>query len=515
MKKRKASFRLIYLIYLGVLAALVLAAVLYVASLLRRYENAQPEQRVWDAVEVLAADAAGGNFWSKYAMPQVTPGALEQGREVQKEYLALYRDETKLSVTPASGSHGEDELLYQVERDGLVLARVTLKAAGPPVTKLAVFSFREWTVESVQPVLEAHDYTLTVPSDFSIQVNGTALTAADGAPKGGNETGYTISGLYLTPELIITDRDGNRAEYTIKNGRVLVEYFNYSLTLPSSLTVEVDGAVTQGEAAGENRVRYDIVRLTEPAVSISDDYGNTVSYEGGDELPLTAMTLTADERYAVQVEGAPVPERSVTRGANPDYAPFADFVQNLPQICVYHIAVLRDDAEITVTDERGEPVALDPEQNTYDFTQPKGLETVPEEAAAQIDALQVAQNWSLFMSNDLALSKIKPYLISGSYQYEVAARYADSEDSKFFSKHTLANPAFTDSSVTNFVWITDDCFSVDIRFVKHMRLYYGTPVDDPMNDRFYFVRYDDTNDGVDNPVWKLAGMKEIINDAEA
>ena len=54
------------------------------------------------------------------------------------------------------------------------------------------------------------------------------------------------------------------------------------------------------------------------------------------------------------------------------------------------------------------------------------------------------------------------------------------------------------------------CFSVDISFVKHMRLYYGARVDDPMNDRFYFVRYDDTDNGVNDPTWKLAGMKEIV-----
>lgn len=514
MNKRKTSFKLIYLIYLGVLAALAAAAVLYVSFLLRQYESAQPERRVWDAVEVLAADAAGGEFWSKYAMPQVTPGAFEQGRDIRKEYLALYGDKEKLSVTSAAGSHAEDELLYNVEYDGLVLAQVRLKAAGPVITKLAVLSMREWAVDDIRPVLEAHDYTLTVPSDFGVQVNGTALTAADGAAKDGNEREYTVSGLYLNPAFSITDQEGNQARYTIKNGRVLVEYFHYTLTLPSALTVEVDGSVRPGEAAGEDRVRYDIVQLTKPTVTISDDYGNEVSYEGGDKLPLTALTVTANERYTVQVEGEPVPARSVTKAANPDYASFADFVQNLPQTCVYHIAVLRDGAGITVADEGGKPVTLDPEQNSYDFTQPQELEAVPDEVGAQVDVLQIAQNWSLFMSNDLALSKIKPYLISASYQYEVAVRYAASEDSKFFSKHTLADPAFTDSSVSNFAWITDDCFSVDISFVKHMRLYYGTPVDDPMNDRFYFVRYDDTNDGVDNPAWKLAGMKEIIQDAE-
>ena len=38
----------------------------------------------------------------------------------------------------------------------------------------------------------------------------------------------------------------------------------------------------------------------------------------------------------------------------------------------------------------------------------------------------------------------------------------------------------------------------------------GKRVDDTMNNRFYFVNYDDTEDGIDNPTWKIASMREII-----
>ena len=55
MTRSKLSFKRIYLIYLGVLAALVIAAVAYVYFLLREYEASQPEQQVWLAVEELSA----------------------------------------------------------------------------------------------------------------------------------------------------------------------------------------------------------------------------------------------------------------------------------------------------------------------------------------------------------------------------------------------------------------------------------------------------------------------------
>lgn len=115
------------------------------------------------------------------------------------------------------------------------------------------------------------------------------------------------------------------------------------------------------------------------------------------------------------------------------------------------------------------------------------------------------------MTEDAAFSQLEPYLIEDSYQYQVVLQYATGVDRTFTSKHTLANPAFTEETVTNYVQIADNCFSVDISFVKHMILSYGARVDDPMNDRFYFVKYDDTDDGTDNPTWRIASMKEIVN----
>ena len=115
------------------------------------------------------------------------------------------------------------------------------------------------------------------------------------------------------------------------------------------------------------------------------------------------------------------------------------------------------------------------------------------------------------MSNDMRFAEISKYMIKDSYQYEVARKYATGVDITFTSAHGLATPPFTEDLVTNFQWITENCFSVDISFVKHMILRSGAPVDDPMNDRFYFVKYDDTDDKKDNPQWKMVSMKEIVN----
>ena len=509
MKQRKISFKLIYLIYVFVLAALVTAAVLYVRSLLFDYEASQPEHHVQSAITQLVADASDEDFWKKYNLPEVHAGPFERKRDIKAEYLALFEED---SLTFSQTGSSEDELFYTVAQNGFPLAKIKLKAAGPAVTKLAVLSIREWAVESVAPVFAAQNYTLTLPSSFAVEVNGVAMTAEHSADAGNDLRNYTLEGVYLEPSFKITDEEANYGSYVIKNSKVLVEYYDYDLTLPAALRVSCNGTTCQGETVDGGLVRYSIALLTEPSVAISDVFGNTVYYEGGDQqLPLTYTSITVGSNYTVQVNSMAVPAEATTEQTNPEFAHFADYVKNLPTTRTYNIAILQNDANIAVTDPLGNPVALEENRAEHDLTSHAAvLGAVPAEVAAQVDVLRLAQLWSMFLTNDLPFKELEPHLIAGSYQHNVAVKYATGVDIQYTSKHTLFDPAFTENSVTNFTWITKDCFCVDISFVKHMRLYYGARVDDPMNDRFYFVYCDDTDNGVNDPAWKLAGMKEIV-----
>ena len=181
----------------------------------------------------------------------------------------------------------------------------------------------------------------------------------------------------------------------------------------------------------------------------------------------------------------------------------------------YEIAVLAADAEVQVVNQDNIAVAVDGGKFFHDYVGQTGnMGEVPREVAAEVDVLAIAQEWSLFMSNDRSFEDISAYMVKDCYQYEVAKKYANSVDRKFFSSHTLLDPAFTDSEVKHFVWIADNCFSVDISFVKRMALKSGRKVEDDMNDRFFFVKWDDTADEVDNPTWKIVSMKEIVSHEE-
>lgn len=509
--KKKITFKRVYLIYLAIVVIALVAAIIYVNVLLHRYEDLRPEVKVEEAMAELKNAAADGSFWDKYSMPAVTTGKFEASRNIQEEYLNLYRSED-LNYSVKSGMQAEDELIYVLKNGDEDLAEITLKATGPAETKLVVFSFREWEVLSVRPLFEAQDYYISLPQDFKVVINGVALTKEDGEQKNADEISYSLKNIYREPDIQITDRKDRAVNFKVKDGQVIAEFYVYSLTLPQALQVEVNGALCEGESIGNKRVRYDIYEVEKPNVLIKDYFGNSLVYDGGNSVPLTIASVIADSRYTVKVSGEDVSAEVITVAENKEFSSLVGYAINLPQVYTYDIAVLEDNATIEVWDEEGVQIPLAEGVQEYDLLSAMtGEETVPEEISEEIDLLQVAHDWSLFMSNDLAFSGISKYMIKDSYQYEVARKYATGADINYTSAHRLGTTPFTDDEVTNFQWISENSFSVDISFVKHMILNVGTKVDDPMNDRFYFVKYDDTDDGKDNPTWKLVAMKEIVN----
>jgi len=517
MRKKQGLFPRAYLFFVLLLTLLTAASILYVHSLLVTYEQAQPERLVEEAIAALTTRAEEGTLFPEGTLP--AGGRWEAEISPQKEYAARLREDG-VRYTPKAGLHAPDELVYSVKTaSGFPLAEITLQSVGEPVTKLAVFTWQEWELKAVMPMLIPTTYTLTLPSDFAVTVNGLPLTVLDGISGTDGTVQYTLEGLYFRPVLRITNENGETAEYSFKGEKIVPVIYDYALTLPASLEIRLNGTVLPGEPTGTGHILYDIRMLTKPDITISDRFGNTVSYEGGNSLPLTYLTLETTDQYTVTVNGSPVPDTAVTARENAEYAAFSAYAANLPRLLTYDLAILQADADIAITDPDGNPVVWDKSAHTLDLTRPVGKETVPDSIAAEVDVLAIAEKWSLFVSNDLAganngFAEIAQYLIPSSYQYEIATAYANGTDIQFTSIHTLKDPPFTEETVTNFIRLTEDCFSVDVSFNKHMILYYGTEVVDPMNERLYFVKYDDPADTTDTPAWKLASMKELGGYAE-
>lgn len=128
--------------------------------------------------------------------------------------------------------------------------------------------------------------------------------------------------------------------------------------------------------------------------------------------------------------------------------------------------------------------------------------------------MEIAENWSLFLSNDLKGSThgfytINKYLIKDSELYKYAYKWATNVDITFISNHTLKDQAFTNEEVSNFKIYNENAFSCEVYLDKNMRLSRGTELTDTMHEKMFFAYYDDTDDSKDNPTWKLVNMQSI------
>ncbi len=505
-RKRKTSFKFVYFLYVNVLLALSVVAVVYVWALLYNYENCQPEKLVEAEISSLQTTAENGTVWSHYLFPgaDVNTTVFEPA-DLREQYRTAFTSDT-LTYALKPGTYSENQLVYNIADGDAVLAEVTLESVGEPVTRLAVFTFQDWKVLDTKVIVEARDYTVSCPADFSVAVNDVLLTPEYGTMQADGTMLYTIPGLYQIPELVIRDHNGQEASYKRSGTKIRTEFYDYSLTIPDTLTVTVNGTEHPGELMDNGLHRHSIRMLQNPDVQISDRFGNTVSFTGGNHLPLTYCTVIVPDSYSVLVGGQTPPESVTTVADHPEYVHVQGYAENLPKLVTYDIAILTDNADIRVADKAGVEVQWDKTSHLLDLTTIQTGAPMPEDLSAAVDVLGIAKKWSLFMSADLAGNNygfwdIAQHLIDGSYLYDVAYKWSRSVDITFTSIHYLSDPPFTDITVENFFWVTDSCFSVDIGFNKNM-IVSGSPLVDTMHSTFTFVQY--------NGQWKLIQIKEIV-----
>lgn len=508
-KKFAVKFKFVYLIFLGLMVILAAAAIIYVRITLGEYRDSLPERVVEAQIETFRSAASDGTIWDKYPLSESETGKFEQDIDIKTFYAELFAAEG-VTYSLKAGSATETEQTYNIVSGDITVAEVTLQKQSEDRTKIFILNIADWALKDVTLLIGTHSYTIDAPYDFIVTVNGIQLGVEDRDTVNGEASGYKIEGLFLPPSVSITDKDGQQAEYNISGSNIKTVLYDYSLTLPRTLKVTVDGALHTGEAISDEMIRHDIRCLTRPEVKISDLFGNTVSYEGGSSLDLTYFSFKAPGNYSITVDGRPVPDEARERVENVSLDNIRAFDPTVPEYYDYCVAVVKKDADMVIKDLFGNAVEYDREETSFDLTDSNGLADIPEEIAAEVDVLEIAKRWSLFMTLDLpgesyGFYNISKDLIKGSPSYEGARKWATSYDVNFVSIHYLGNPPFSEERVSNFTYLSENSFYVDIFLVKDMYVLYSL-VPDTMENRLYFVKYDDTDDGVDNPVWKLADM---------
>lgn len=510
---KKFVFWILYIIYISALAVLVSKAVTYVKGELIEYEASQPEKVVEAELTRLKDAVKNDTTESVITFHEIEQAEYDIDISDFREYKDQLENAEQLTYK-MKNSYSEAEQQYYIMADEEAVAVLTLESVKEEV-KLAILTVNEWRVKSVTPILTLanYDYVIDVPKGFRVTINGTSLSGAKEAENGW-ET-YVVETLYSEPEIKIYDAYGNEALYDIAENHVTPIVYTYSIKLPTGFTVFAGGMEQKGVTEGDE-VRYDIITLQE-SLELEDAYGNRITYKGGDSIYTYDYVVKIPDNFQITVAGKPA-DGYITATEEIVKFQYAAEYSKMPQMQTYTITKAFCEPEILIFDNINQKVECVFENYYFEITEQTGLDSVPEEIAAQIDVLDIAKKWSKFMTRDLEGSNrgfgtMKKYFIEDSYLYQMAYKWINSADSSYTPKHTYKKPPFSGETVNNFISYGDDIFSCDIYLVKHMHLTsFKMDVDDVLNSTFYFLNYDDTEDGEDNPHWVIIDIQENLSE---
>ncbi len=512
---KKYIFWIIYAVFTIGFAVVCFNAVTYVKEVLAEYEASQPEKMAEQQLEAIREAAAKDSLETVLTFQKLNQAVYDIDISDYREYKDKIKNAKELTYKIKNG-YSETEQKFNILADGEVVAVLTLESVKEEI-KLAILKLNEWKVREITPVLTLvnYNYVVDVPQGFSVEINGTKLTNAVSSEQTGWET-YVVETLYSEPQIKICDSYGKEAHYDIVDNHVKPIVYSYELRIPKEISVYAGGLLQEGILCGEEK-EYSFITLYE-SLELKDAHGNSLEYKGGDDILTYDYVIKVPSNFNVSVNGQPAQSYITETLLNDEYQYIAEYAQ-MPGFTTYEISKAIGEPAIEITDNLNQKVECVFENGVFEVTKQTGLDAVPEEIAAAVDVLEIAKTWSRFMTKDLQGSQngfgtMKKYLIKNSYLYDVAYKWATNIDITFIFAHVLKNPPFTDEKVSNFISYGDTLFSCDIYFVKHMedtKDRYEGEIEDIMNSTFYFMNYDETEDGVDNPKWVVLDIKEIIS----
>lgn len=237
-----------------------------------------------------------------------------------------------------------------------------------------------------------------------------------------------------------------------------------------------------------------------------------------EERGLFYYDILVPSNYTVKVNQATLSESYISNSeTDTNYEIFAKYTK-LAKMVNYKLDNFVTEPNIVILDDKGNQMSYEIKNHKVELSSlykaVDNYEDAKQYLAKEIDVMDIAKKWSLFLTDDLSgdrhgFTGLSKYLIKGTSLYQMAYSWATSVDITFTSKHTLKNPAFTNTKVSDFEIYGKDAFACTVYLEKNMTIANNNEKVDVMHDKLYFVYYDDTNDGVDNPQWKMVDMKAV------
>ncbi len=486
-----------YVIFTAILLALTIAALIYVGALVNEYSDAQPEEAVKSVITELKQKLDSGEA-SEFLEVEKSSNAYEVSD--MQSYVDGYVKKLKGSVISYSLDTGAGEGLekiYTLFANGEEFAKVCLSGSNQR-SKLFFFSMADWEVSDIYSIPLGGgigDMKIYLPDGIKCTVNGTELVSVDFTEKEDGIPVYVIKNLAKQPEIAFTRENGAPVSHMLSGQVVTPAVFNYNLSLPAEISLAVDGVIQNGTKTENGYLNYQIVGMTKPNVVLSDLFGNTHNYEGGDP-PLSRFNVQLPDSFTLKAANYEFAKESGERSENPDEKELEKYTSGieLHDLISYKVFSLSKNAKVQITDNLGESAEYLLSENSLIITGERGGNEMPEELKKKIDPLLFAERWSRFLTNDLGSSKrdgfniISGYFTKDSAYYKEALGWISNIDSTFTSNHLA--PTFSEKQIRDFIQYNENCFSVRVSLLKSMYLpRTGATVVDPLDLIVYFANY--------------------------
>jgi len=205
---KKKIFWKVYGVMVVIGVALSVTGFILFWNFLSAYEKSQPKHEMERVLELF--EDGDSSQLVKYMTYELS--ALENDDTIIK-YLDNMSMDGQWDFKQKPGAYSKDTPVYNVEKDGVTVATVTLVKS----TEKANFKMDRWEMQSISDILKPlEDYVITAPNGATVYVNGTPLSKdyikekdiaitdlADSAKYVTVPTmvKYSVSGLYSKPEI--------------------------------------------------------------------------------------------------------------------------------------------------------------------------------------------------------------------------------------------------------------------------------------------------------------------------
>ena len=309
-------------------------------------------------------------------------------------------------------------------------------------------------------------------------------------------------------------------DLTFVDSEILLEDYIDSLGTYSSFTAEKDPTsyITEAPVYNISADGTPVARVTLKAISQTKIYAiltimdwDVDTIEPVCSIDLTNYTFSIPDGYTPVINNRHV-DASYKTGNVEEIHEFA-YVSNyidMPEYVEYKVENVLADSDIKVLNANGDEVPIEINGSKVKATYSSAASELSEER--KNEALSMIQTYEDFNTDDLSgpshgLATVQSFLIKDSDYWNMAKQWAGGVDITFTSAHKFDDPKYTNVIVDNYAEYSDICYSLHIAFSKNMILTRtGEKISNDFDSTVFFIYYDDSDDGVDNPHWCIADM---------